>query len=156
MIAWMVVEPEISWGSLSVLYNLFSIFITCLPFFSLLPLSPLSLQWSLLLPDHCHPGVPAGLTMLTNPSHSHAGVHPSLCWGQQWPQGARFLCGHRPAAQPHQRLQPWSWTHCQSLPVSLFVCLCLCLHVLWMRSDEMSFCVCMGVTKSVNNSKIWI
>lgn len=77
------------------------------------------LQRSLLLPDHRHPGVPAGLSMLTDPSHRHARVHPGLGRGHQRTQGPRFLCGHRPTAQPDQRLQPWTRTHRPSLPVSL-------------------------------------
>lgn len=91
---------------------------------------PVHLQRSLLLPDHRHPGVPAGLSMLTDPSHRHTRVHPRLCRGQQRTQRARFLRVHRPAAQPHQRLQPWTWTHCQSLPVSPSVhVLCVCIIV---------------------------
>lgn len=42
------------------------------------PSLPLWFQWSLLLPDHRHPGVSAGVAMLTYPSHRHTCVHPSL------------------------------------------------------------------------------
>ena len=96
---------------------------------------PLWVQRSLLLPDHRHPGVAAGLAMLTNPSHGHTGVHPSHRRGQQRTQRARFLCGHRSATEPDQRLQPWSCTHHQSLPVSWSLCVCVCVCV-W---------VCVGV-----------
>lgn len=89
------------------------------------PSLALWLQRPLLLPDHRHPGVSAGLPVLTDPSHRHARVHPSLGRGQQRTQGPRFLCGHRPTAQPDQRLQPWTRTHRQSLPVSLPVLCCV-------------------------------
>lgn len=83
VITWMVFEPETSRG---------------------LPMSS-TLQRSLLLPDHRHTSLPAGLAMLPDPSHGHARVHPSVGRGQQRTQGAGFLRRHRPAAQSDQRLQ---------------------------------------------------
>lgn len=76
-------------------------------------------QRPLLLPDHRHTRLPAGLAMLPDPSHRHAGVHPGTGRGQQRRKGAGFLRRHRPAAQPDRRLQPGKRSHCQSLPVSL-------------------------------------
>lgn len=98
-------------------------------FFPLLPSFLYRLQRSLLLPDHRHPGVIARLSvlaMLADPPHGHVGVHPRHGRGKQRKQRSGFLRGHRPTAEPDQRLQPRTWSHRQSLPVSPFVHVCVC------------------------------